>query len=197
MKLRGTSMVHRLSRNQHGPVQPASFGRRIAQLIGSDDSGSALVELAIALPVYLIVITGMVSTVMALYAYQQLAFATFTASEAIGSNRGQKTDPCALAATQLASGLPDWAQNSMTITVWITQNVAGTTTREQYGPFAGVSAATCSGDQSTPGNGTYAYNLAQGEPVTVRVSYVYSWFPIYSDAIKTGPLVAAESSIVR
>jgi Flp pilus assembly protein TadG len=197
MKLRGTTTVRGLLRNQRGSVLSASFGRRIVELLRSDSSGSALVELAFALPVYLIILTGMVSMVMSLFAYQQLAFATFSASQAIGAKRGLIADPCALAGSQLGTSLPDWSQNGLTITVWITQDVAGVQTREQYGPFVGVANATCTGDPSTAGNGLYAYDKAQDEPVTVRASYTYSWFPIYNNPLTTGPLVAAESSIIR
>jgi hypothetical protein len=197
MKLRGTFMVRGLLRNQRGSVLSASFGHRIVELLRSDSSGSALVELAFALPVYLIILTAMVSMVMSLFAYQQLAFATFSASEAIGADRGLNADPCALAGTQLGASLPDWRQNNLTITVWITQDVAGVETKEQYGPFVGVSNSTCTGDSSAPGNGLYAYDKAADEPVTVRASYTYSWLPIYNNPLTTGPLIAAESSIIR
>jgi hypothetical protein len=202
MKLRKTSIVCGLLRNRRGSVQSASFGRRIVELVRSDSSGSALVELAFALPAYLILITCMVSTVMALYSYQQLAFATFAASEAIGANRGKLVgdDPCLLAANQLASSLPTWTPGNFTITVWITQNVAGKESPKQFGPYAGLAAATCSSNgvnPPTPGTGSYAWDSAGSEPVTVRASYNYTWFPVYSNAITTGPLVAAETSFIR
>ena len=197
MKLRGKFMIRGLLRNQRGSVRSASFGHRIVELIRSDSSGSALVELAIALPVYLIIITGMVSTVMALTAYEQLAFATFAASEAIGANRGLQTDPCALAATELAASLPTWKTTGLSMDVWITQNVGGVQSSPiHYGPYT-ISNASCTGDAATSGNGNYSYNNAKNEPVTVRATYQYTWFPIYSNKITTGPLVAAESSIVR
>ncbi|MGA2652473.1 MAG: TadE family protein [Terracidiphilus sp.] len=199
MKMREISMLRMLLRNQRRSGQSASFGQRIIELIRSDSSGSALVELAIALPVYLIVLTGTVSTVMALSAYQQLAFATFAASEAIGANRALQSDPCALAATTLVAGLPDWSSSNLTMDVYITEYVDGAvvTPPEHYGPFTPASTGSCSGDISTPGNGTYAYNVAQNQPVTVRVSYNYTWYPIYSNQITTGPMVAAETSIIR
>jgi len=207
MKLRGKFKISRLLRNQRGSVTTASFGQRIVEFIRSDSSGSALVELAIALPVYLIIITGMLSTVMALYSYQQLAFATFAASEAIGANRGLQSDPCKLAAIEIVNSLPVWNLSNFRMDIWITQDVNGVVSVPpiHYGSFTldgttatdGAGPATCSGDQATPGNGTYTYNQAANEPVTVRASYVYKWFPIYSNQITSGPLVAAETSIIR
>lgn len=201
MKLRKTSIVCGLLRNRRGSVQSASFGRRIVELVRSDSSGSALVELAFALPAYLILITCMVSTVMALYSYQQLAFATFAASEAIGANRGKLAgdDPCLLAANQLASSLPTWTPGNFTITVWITQNVAGKESPIRFGPYTGIAATTCPALSSPPpaGTGPYVWDSAGSEPVTVRASYNYTWFPVYSNAITTGPLVAAETSFIR
>jgi Flp pilus assembly protein TadG len=197
MKLRETFKLRGLLRNDSGGVQSASIGEGLIELLRSDSSGSALVELALALPAYLIIITGMFSTVMALYSYQSLAFATFTASEVVGAGRGTITDPCATVATNVVSSLPTWNTGNFTYTIWISENGSGSLTKDQYGPYTGTAAATCTGAYNSAGNGNYSLYNAQGEPVTVRVSYVYSWFPIYSNWATTGPLVAAESSYVR
>jgi len=196
MKLRGTptSLGSRRKRRAFG--QSVSIGQRFVELLRSDNSGSALVELAIALPVYLIIITGMVSTVMALYAYQALAFATFTASEVVAAGRGVITDPCATVVTNVTSSLPTWNTNNFTYTVWISENGSGSLTTNEYGPTAG-SSFTCTGTYNVSGNGNYSLYNGQGEPLTVRVSYNYTWFPIYSDQITAGSLVAAESSYIR
>jgi Flp pilus assembly protein TadG len=196
MKLRATSSLLGSKRKKHECAQSASMGQRFLELLRSDSSGSALVELAIALPVYLIIITGMVSTVMALYAYQSLAFATFTASEVVGAGRGQITDPCATVVNQVVTSLPTWDTNSLRYTIWITENATGTGGTDQYGPLTG-SGFTCTGTQTTAGNGNYSLFHGQGEPVTVRVQYNYTWLPIYSDKITTGYLTAAESSYIR
>jgi Flp pilus assembly protein TadG len=195
-------MLRRLLENKLSGFRSFPIGRRILAFLRSDSDGGAIIEAAFAMPLYLIIITGTVSTVLALQAYQQLAFATFTASEAIGANRSIISDPCALAATNLVAGLPTWNTADLTMDVWITQNVGSVKTMEHYGSFimnatSGPTVATCTGDELTAGNGLYAYNNAQNQPVTVRASYVYNWFPIYSDLISTGPLVAAETSIVR
>jgi Flp pilus assembly protein TadG len=198
MNLRGMSILRGLLRNERGCVGSPSIHRRILTFLRSGDDGSALVELAIALPVYLIIITGMISTVMALYAYEQLAFACFTASEAVAGDRGSQTDPCAVVAASVTNSLPTWTAANFTYTVWITENVAGTVSSpQQFGPYTGTTAATCTGSASTPGNGYYAWFNSQDEPVTVRVQYVYKWFPIYSDQITTGNLTVAETSLVR
>jgi len=197
MKMYGKSMLRGLLRNQSGGVQSVSFGQRFLELLRSDSSGSALVELALALPAYLIIITGTVSTVMALYAYQSLAFATFTASEVVGAGRGTITDPCATVATNVVSSLPTWTANNFTYTIWITENGSGSVVTDQYGPYTGTAATTCTGTYNVATNGNYSLYNGQGEPVTVRVSYLYTWFPIYSNLASTGPLVAAESSYIR
>jgi len=197
MNLRGISILRGLLRNERGCVGSPSMNRRILAFLRSEESGSALVEMCIALPVYLIIITGMVSTVMALYAYQQLEFACYTASQAVASDRGSQTDPCALVAANVTNALPTWTPGNYTYTVWITQNVAGTVSTPKFGPYTGTANATCTGDSGTAGNGHYAWFNAQDEPVTVEVQYVYKWFPIYSDQITTGNLTVAETSLVR
>ena len=200
MNMRETFKLRGWRHSEQGRVQShSSLARRILAFLRTDSDGGAIVEMVIAIPIYLIIITGTLSTVMALYAYQQLAFATFTASETVGAGRGTISDPCATVATDVVASLPTWNVNNFTYTVWITQNVSGTVTQEQYGPYttATTGGVSCTGTYNVAVNGNYSLYNGQGEPVTVRVAYQYSWFPIYSDAITTGPLVAAESSYIR
>jgi Flp pilus assembly protein TadG len=203
MKMRETFKLRGWLRSEAGRVQSpsisSSISRRILSFLRRDSDGSAIMELALALPVYLIIITGTVSTVMALYAYQQLAFATFTASEVVGAGRGTIVDPCATVATNVVGSLPTWNANSFIYTIWISQNVSGTVTKVQYGPYTTASSGgvSCTGTYNVAGNGNYSLYNAQNEPVTVRVSYQYNWYPIYAKVVSSGPLVAAESSLVR
>ena len=200
-KLRGWRKSEPGRAQSHSPSssQSSLLSRRILSFLRKDNDGGAIIELALSLPAYFIIITGTLSTVMALYAYQQLAFATFTASETLGAGRGTISDPCATAATDVVASLPTWNPNNFTYTVWITQNVSGTVTQVQYGPYttASTGGVSCTGTYNVANNANYSLYNGQGEPVTVRVSYQYNWFPIYSDVIASGPLVAAESSYIR
>jgi Flp pilus assembly protein TadG len=158
------------------------------------------------MPVYLILITGMVATVMAISAYQKLSYAVFTATAALGAGEtailngtgAGDTDPCATVASEVTSSLPGWTAANFTYTIWITENVNGVvSTPQQFGPFTGTAASTCSGVYTTPGNGTYALYNATLEPVKVQVSYVYSWYPIFNRPLSTGTMVVEESTIVN
>lgn len=203
MKMRETSKLRGLLPDEGGRVNSPSrrptLARRILSFLRDESEGGAVYEMALIVPVYFIILTGTLSTVMALYSYQQLAFATFTASEVVGAGRGTVTDPCATVATNVVGSLPTWNTANFTYTIWITQNVSGTVTQEQYGPYttASTGGVSCTGTYNVAGNGNYSLYNGQNEPVTVQVSYTYNWFPIYYQALKTGSLVAAESSFIR
>jgi hypothetical protein len=146
------------------------------------------------MPIFVIILTGMLSTVMGLYTYQQLDLATFTAAEALGSGRGTVGDPCATVVTSVVNSLPGYNAGNFTYTVWVTQNVAGVASTQKYGPSLGATFS-CTGISTTAGNGNYALTNAQLEPVTVQLSYVYTWFPIWKTQT-TGNLKTIETVIV-
>jgi Flp pilus assembly protein TadG len=186
-----------LNRNKLSGVQSLSLGQRILAFLRSDSDGGALIEAAVSLPVFLIIVTGTVATVMALQAYQQLAFACFTASEAIGSGRGYQADPCALAYANVINSLPTWTTNNFTLNLWITyNNGSGSTSVYTPGQF-NYSDASCTGVYTSSGNGNYALYNGLHEPVVLEVDYAYTWFPIYSNSIATGTLKVREASIVQ
>jgi len=198
MKFRVASKVRELMRKDRDSVTSPSIRQRVLAFLRLDSDGGALVEAAIAMPVYLILITGVLSTVSALYSYQQLAFATFTASEVLGAGRGTITTPCTTVVTQVLASLPTWTASNFTYTVYITEDGSGTVQTDTYGPWTGSTPpASCTGTYNVAGNGNYSLYNAQNEPVTVRVSYQYNWYPIYAKVVSSGPLVAAESSLVR
>lgn len=202
MNLRPTSVLRRLLRNNLSDIRSFSLGRRVLAFLRSDSDGGAILEAAIALPVYLIVITGTLATVLALQAYQQLAFACFTASVAVGAGRGVQADPCALVYDNVINSLPTWKTNNFSFNLWITQNVSGTTSVYTPGAF-NYSDASCTGTYNVAGNGNYALYNAQDEPVMVQVTYTYTWFPIFgigifgNDQMTTGSMLVREASIVQ
>jgi hypothetical protein len=139
------------------------------------------------MPIFVILLTGMLSTVMGLYTFQQLDLATFTAAEALGSGQGTVGDPCATVATSVTNSLPGYNASNFTYTVTIAQNPPFTSTPG--------TAFSCTGLSTTAGNGNYDLTNAELEPVTVQVSYVYTWFPIWKTQT-TGKLVTIETVVV-
>jgi Flp pilus assembly protein TadG len=195
MRLLGASLLRRLPRKNPGRVESGSSRDRILAFLRSDCSGGALLEAALIMPVYLILLTGMVSTVMALGAYQKLGFATFTAAQTIGAGRSLFTDPCATVVASVTNSLPGYAAGNLTYTLSLTQTVAGVTTTKTFGPITG-SGFTCSGSNTTAGTGGYALYNGKDNPVTVVVGYQYTWLPIYSNKITTGTMLVENTTII-
>jgi hypothetical protein len=108
----------------------------------------------------------MYSLTMALYNYQQLSFATFTAAQQAGSSRGLWADPCNKVAAAVTAALPTWTASQFTYTLTITDSSG---IAHQYGPTAG-SSFTCTAGFS---------EMSTNEPVKVGVRYAYSWIPAY------------------
>jgi Flp pilus assembly protein TadG len=141
------------------------------------EQGGALVEFAVTIPLMMTVLTGTASFSMALYFLQQLGNATSTAAMLVGAEQGLTSDPCATAVTSITDSLPNWKAGSLTYTLVITDS-SGTT--HSYGPTAGSSFSCTAG----------AAEMAPNEPVTLTVSFAYSWLPIY----KYSPSSALTSS---
>lgn len=155
--------------------------RRLLRLRGEE--GGSLVEFAIVLPLMMTVLTGAASFTMALYSFQQLGNATSTAAQQLGAEQGLITDPCATTVTTVTSALPNWTASKLTYTVTITDSSG---TAHTFGPTAGSSFSCTSG----------ASDMAANEPVTVQVSYTYSWFPILGFS-PSSSLTATEAALME
>ncbi len=143
----------------------ANAGIRFIRVqLRSGSEGGALIETALVLPLLLLIMTGMFSLVMALYSYQQLGNSTITAAQQLGAGRGLINDPCATVVTAVTTGLPNWTASKFTYTLTVTD---ATGTAHKFGPTAG-STFTCT---------TGGANMGQNEPVTLSVSYQYTWLP--------------------
>jgi Flp pilus assembly protein TadG len=142
----------------------AGAARRVARMRSQE--GSTLVEFAVTLPVFLTALTGAASFSLALYNMQQLSNATSVAVQAVADERGMATDPCAVAASSVASTLPNWLAGNFTYTMWITDGSTGVATQE--GPTTGGGFSCPSGESIQ----------SENYPVTLTISYKYSWLPI-------------------
>jgi Flp pilus assembly protein TadG len=134
-------------------VKAQSIGGRLRASFRGGDEGQSLVELAVLLPVLLMVLTGILSCGFALWNYVTLDQGAAQAAQFLAdggetnNTNGDSTlsDPCQSAFSQIteqATGL-----NPSNITVTYTMN--GTT----VGPFTGTAANTCRGDASYLGSG--------------------------------------------
>lgn len=168
LRQRANSLAHRLRRFLHR---------------GGED-GNALVELAIALPIMMTILTGTASFSMGLFYLQQLGNATATAAQVLGSEQALVTNPCALVVTTITTALPNWTASKISYSVSIT-DASGTAH-----PFPTTGMTTGSSFSCTAG----AADMAQNEPVTVTVSYSFTWLPVLQFS-PSSSLTATETSI--
>jgi len=157
----------------------ARMAKRALRFGGED--GGALVEFAVTLPLFMTVLTGTASFSLAFYSLQQLGNATSNAAQLVGAEQGLLTDPCATTVTSVTASLPNWTASKLTYTEIITDS-SGTT--HTYGPTTGSSFSCTAG----------AAELAPNEPVTVTVSYSYTWLPLLAFS-PSSPLTSSETAL--
>jgi len=92
-----------------------SDGDRFPLPLRSGERGSALVELALALPVLMLMLTGIFSFSVALYQKLQLAEALSSGGRVLAASRGE-ADPCSTATAAIYAASPSLNPNSMTLT---------------------------------------------------------------------------------
>ncbi len=173
-------------------LQSRSIARRFSARIRKDEEGGSLVETALVLPILLSIMLGMFSLTMALYTYQQLGYATFSAAQQLGLSRALAyTDPCYQATQTLVAAMPGATPSKLSITMTVA-NAAGTSTT--YGPFTGA-VANGSGCTAAGNGGTAATQEGQFQPATVNVSYTYTWAPMWLFNL-SGNLVSQETVII-
>jgi Flp pilus assembly protein TadG len=158
------------------------FARRSRRAFGRQgEEGAALLEFAITLPLLMTVLTGTASFSLALYLLQQIGNATSTSAQLLGAEQGLITDPCKTVVTSVTGSLPNLTPGKITYTVSIT-DASGTT---HTTPATTGSSFSCA---------SYAGYMSPNEPVTVTVSYAYSWLPILNFSPSSG-LSSSETAL--
>ena len=135
-----------------------SIVARIRAIAGSDTRGAALVEMAVALPPLLLVITGVAAFSIALSQKLELAEAVSNGGRVLAAARG-KNDPCTLAYQAVDAAAPTLSASHILLT--ITLNGVQT-------PASGSSATpSCSGGTGGQAN----TNMVLGGNATISASY--------------------------
>ncbi len=139
------------------------------------EEGTALVELAISLPIMLTLLTGAASFSLAFYSLQQLGNATTTGVQLVAANQGLVSDPCETAAAAVEAALPHWTTTNLTFTLAWTDSSGGS---HSEGPVAEASSTTFSCATAGDGSSDTATAMGPNTPVVLTVSYAYSWLPV-------------------
>jgi Flp pilus assembly protein TadG len=140
-------------------------------LVRARDEGSTLIEMALVLPVMMLLITGTCSLGLVLNSYLVLTNAVQSGAMQVAVSAGESgIDPCNLAATTVSGAAPTLKASKITYNFTFSGAPSGEQTQ---GPFTGTSASTCS---------SYNAYLSAGSTLTVSVSYpvqllIYGWSP--------------------
>jgi Flp pilus assembly protein TadG len=139
------------------------------------DRGQALVELALSLPVLLLLLTGIMTFGIALNNYVQLVDAVSVGGRYLAIDRLNTTDPCNDAATAVKNAAPGLVrQGTLTFTTTMFNTLAA-----GGGQLGSYSGASCSSSSNTTGA---AGNLVQNGSAQLTVTfpcnlsvYGYAW----------------------
>jgi Flp pilus assembly protein TadG len=157
-------------------IRPQTLRQELRAFFGVREEGSQLVEMAVVTPLLLIILTGMASFGMALYSQQQIGLAAANAVQAAATGASYITNPCQTIEADVAGSLPSWNAASISYTMTITMVTSGVTSTQKESWTGTSYPGTCTTTDLTDLNST----AAQFQPLVVKVSYPYSWFPIFN-----------------
>lgn len=161
MRERTTALRSRATTTR-GRVQPRPF-QRLKRWLRARDEGAAIVELALVLPMLLLLTTGIFTFGIAINNYQMLTFAVNQGGLVLQELRQMPgaSDPCRAVGNAVIAAAPNLTStgaNGLQLTVQLDNGAAS------YGP---ASAATA----SCTGGSTYMTAAMQGTSVTVTATY--------------------------
>ena len=129
-------------------------GRRRFAAYGGHERGGAMVELALTVPILMLLVTGVVSIGTLMEQDMQLTDAVNVAAKELAISRGNTTDPCNLVYTIVTASAPYLALTSSDFSYTFNGNAQ--------------SGSSCSSTNSSTGA---AGELVQGTPITITVTY--------------------------
>jgi Flp pilus assembly protein TadG len=118
------------------------------------EDGQAMVEMALVLPVLLLVVTGILTFGLAFNNYILLTEAASVGARTLAISRGETTDPCATAASAIYAAAPLLVPANLSFTFVLNGK--------------SYQGASCNSGSSTTGA---AGNLKQGSSARLTVSY--------------------------
>ena len=168
------SLKRRLNRDSASPAAHAGLQpirRRVRALLRGGEEGSSLIEIALTMPMLLMVITAICTFAIGFNNKLALTSGVGAGVQNLQLIRSTSTDPCKDTLTAIQNASPTLTSGSITLS--FTMN--GTP----------VSGNTCSGDQ------TY---LVQGAPVTVTAKYPCS-LAIYATKFTTACQLSSTATV--
>jgi len=134
-----------------GSIERRSMLQKIRAIFVSDTQGGALVEIAVTLPMVLLLMTGIFSFSIALYQKLQLAEAISNGGRVLAVDRGD-TNPCQTTTAAIYAAAPGLTQSNLTISYTLN------------GVPVGTGVTTCAGTT----------NMVSGQPAQIVATYPIS-----------------------
>jgi Flp pilus assembly protein TadG len=128
-----------------------SIGARVGAFLRSKNEGQALVEIAITLPVLLILLMGIYTFGIAYSNKLTLTNAVGEAAKTLQASRGSTSDPCATAWNALVAAAPGLKSGQINMSI-------------SFNGGTGVPGSTCTGSLTT-------FTSTQGEINTISATY--------------------------
>ncbi len=146
--------------------------KRACACLRSDELGQSLLEFALVLPIFMLMITGVLVLGLTVNNQTQLQTVVDQGAQAVAINQGLVSDPCGTALTIM--------QNATTLT-WSSMTI--TVLKGDRNSTDSITGGSCSG-------------LTSGTPVTVTATYPCSLAHIFSFAGSSCTLTASETDSV-
>jgi len=164
---------------------------RMRNLVIRSEFGGALVEMAVVMPVMLMMLTAIFSFSVVLYQKLQLGESVSNAGRVMALERGD-TDPCATTASAIYAAAPALAKSNLTLTFVLggtntSGTVSGGTT---YGGTKGT-APTC----TAAGNGGAAA-LQSGWPAQIQATYPCT-FSVYANNLGSCTVSTTVTEVIQ
>ena len=178
------SVVHRRLRWADSRFAQFSASRAISARMSRGEEGNALVELAVALPVVMLLITGMITFGLMLNNYLVLSHATDVGARNLALSRGASMNPCSDAVNTIQGAAPNLGSSSLNYTFNIgTGSFSGSSTG-----FSGTSSTSCSQAGVS--------DMVAGDNATVTVTYPFQLL-VYGWAATTVNISASTTEVIQ
>lgn len=159
-----------------------SHKRKAPGAMRDNERGSALVEMALTVPIFMFIVLGMTSFGIIFNQYLQLTEAVNVGGEQLAIARGNDSDPCAT----VASAVEQVASYLKTSNMTFTFTLNGT----QY-PFNKGASPTCTTGATT------LTSAGAGVPVTLQVKYSCSGISAFTyGLVQFNPLPSSSCNLV-
>jgi Flp pilus assembly protein TadG len=160
---------------------PLTLRNRIMTFLANrEDHGSAVIEIALTMPLLLLMFTGITAFGLTISNYQMLLHGTLVGTQALAISRGQSLDPCATAAGALYLAVPNLSDSKLTFTFVIN----GTT----------FNGPTCSSSSTSTGA---AGDMVQDGTASMTVTYPCSLQVYKANNFPNCTLTASSTELIQ